>query len=298
MRRRLVTFDWALKRLLRSKANFDILEGFLTELFRRDVTVLEIIESESNKQTVDDKFNRVDIMVKLDSREIVIVEFQSTRDAAFFQRILYGTSKVVTEHMDAGMPYDKVFRVISVNVLFFGLGAGPEYIYHGQTTFKGFHTNEKRESTSITSSQLRDRPLSEIFPEYYLLDVRNFDDVARDSLDQWIYFLKNGKIPDEFNAQGIGKARRVFDLLGMSNEDRIRFEKYVDARRTLDSEMLTMRNEGVEVGIDIGLIEGRKEGIEEKAKEIALKMLDKYSNEQIAEITGLSVEDLALLRKE
>ena len=37
--RKLITFDWAMKRLLRSKANFEILEGFLSELLgeqRRD----------------------------------------------------------------------------------------------------------------------------------------------------------------------------------------------------------------------------------------------------------------------
>ena len=30
--RKLITFDWAMKRLLRSKVNFEILEGFLVEL--------------------------------------------------------------------------------------------------------------------------------------------------------------------------------------------------------------------------------------------------------------------------
>ena len=34
MPRRLISFDWALKRLLRSKAHFNILEGFLSELLR------------------------------------------------------------------------------------------------------------------------------------------------------------------------------------------------------------------------------------------------------------------------
>jgi hypothetical protein len=38
--RKLITFDWALKRLLRSKANFDILEGFFSELLKEDIKIL------------------------------------------------------------------------------------------------------------------------------------------------------------------------------------------------------------------------------------------------------------------
>ena len=34
--RTFISFDWALKRLLRDKANFDVLEGFLTTAIRRD----------------------------------------------------------------------------------------------------------------------------------------------------------------------------------------------------------------------------------------------------------------------
>lgn len=46
--RRLVSLDSALKELLRSKANFDILEGFPTFLLEKDIAILGILESESN----------------------------------------------------------------------------------------------------------------------------------------------------------------------------------------------------------------------------------------------------------
>jgi len=61
--RKLISFDWAIKRILRSKANFEILEGFLSELLFEDITILEILESESNQEQKDDKFNRLDIKV-------------------------------------------------------------------------------------------------------------------------------------------------------------------------------------------------------------------------------------------
>ena len=58
MKDRLVRFDWAMKKLLRNKANFEILEGFLSELLLQDVKIQNILESESNKQSEDDKKSR------------------------------------------------------------------------------------------------------------------------------------------------------------------------------------------------------------------------------------------------
>lgn len=59
-----VRFDWAMKRMLRDKANFAVLEGLLTVLLEEPIHILEILESEGNQQSEDDKFNRVDIKAK------------------------------------------------------------------------------------------------------------------------------------------------------------------------------------------------------------------------------------------
>ena len=140
--RKLITFDWAMKRLLRSKANFDILEGFLSELLDEDIVILEILESESNKEGKTDKFNRVDIKVKNSAGEFIIIEVQYDRELDYLQRILYGTSRVITEQMQESKPFSKLVKVISVNILYFDLGHGSDYIYHGTTTFRGKHLND------------------------------------------------------------------------------------------------------------------------------------------------------------
>ena len=61
--RKLVSFDWAVKRLLRSKANFEVLEGFLSELLFDDIKILEVLESESNKDNEADKYNNLKINI-------------------------------------------------------------------------------------------------------------------------------------------------------------------------------------------------------------------------------------------
>ena len=93
-----IRFDWAIKRLLRQKANFGVLEGFLSVLLDEKVEIIELLESESNQLAIDDKFNRVDIKAKNSKGEIIIVEVQNTRELTFLERILYGVAKAITEH--------------------------------------------------------------------------------------------------------------------------------------------------------------------------------------------------------
>lgn len=75
-----VRFDWAMKRLLRNKANHAVLEGLMTALLGEKFTILEFLESESNQETPEDKFNRVDILVENTRKELFIVEIQNTRE--------------------------------------------------------------------------------------------------------------------------------------------------------------------------------------------------------------------------
>src|SRR5208283_4804617 len=117
MQKPFVTFDWAIKKLLRSKANFGILEGFLSELLTsgKDLKIVRLLESESNKNDRNNKHNRVDILAELDSGELVLIEVQVNRESDFLQRILFGTSKVITEHIVQGDEYKKLKKVYSVN---------------------------------------------------------------------------------------------------------------------------------------------------------------------------------------
>ena len=140
---RYIRFDWAVKRLLRQKANFDVLEGFLTILLGEEVKIIELLESESNQQSVDDKFNRVDIKAKNSKGEIIIVEIQNTRELYYLERILYGVAKAITEHISLGERYYEVKKIYSISILYFDIGKGNDYLYHGQNSFTGVHTGDR-----------------------------------------------------------------------------------------------------------------------------------------------------------
>jgi len=291
-KRKLITFDWAMKRLLRSKANFGILEGFLSELLSDDIRILEVLESESNKETREDKFNRVDLKVRNQKDEIIIIEVQYDRQFDYLQRILYGTSRVVTEHLDENEPYSRIVKVISINILYFDLGQGEDYIYHGTTTFYGLHKHDELELNDGQKNIYGKEKIFELFPEYYLVRINNFDDIARTPLDEWVYFLKHEEVKDEFTAKGLQAAKEQLDILKLSDEERQAYRRYVDD--------LHLQASMVESSYGVGRLKGRKEGkaegMKEGMKKVALNLLDILDDATIAEKTGLTVEEIRELR--
>lgn len=288
MKNKLVRFDWAMKKLLRNKANFEILEGFISELLLQDVKIQNILESESNKQTSDDKQNRVDLLTETGSGELVLIELQVEGQYDYFHRMLYGTSKLITDNMDSGFSYDMVRKVISINIVYFDLGHGEDYVYKGITDFRGIH---KHDLLNLTNTQKKEfinlAQVSDIFPEYYILKVNGFNDIATSSLDEWIYFLKNSEIKSEFKAKGLNKASVELDVMKLSKEDRSDYEKYIEDRRITESSIKT------------SWVEGKAEGKVEGKLEIAREMIkDGESNDRIKKYTGLYDEVIDTLRDE
>lgn len=296
-KRRLISFDWAMKKLLRSKANFDILEGFLSELLKDDIHILEILESESNKDHFHDKFNRVDLKVRNRDNEIIIIEVQYERELDYLQRILYGTSKVITEHFGESAPYAEIVKVISVNILYFDLGQGEDYVYHGSTIFTGLHKQDVLQLSEDQQTLYGNHSIRRIFPEYYLLKVNNFNDIARDGLDEWIYFLKNEEIREDFSAGGLKKAKQELDILKLPETERAAYERYQDNLHYQASMFESSYTIGMEKGMQKGMEKGMEKGEKKKAIEIAENLIDVLDVEIIAAKTGLTEEEIKALKR-
>jgi predicted transposase/invertase (TIGR01784 family) len=303
-KRKLISFDWAMKKLLQSKANFEILEGFLSELLRDDVRIQEILESESNKEAVRDKFNRVDLKVKNAAGDILIIEVQYDREFDYLQRIFFGTAKSVTEHMREGKAYSEIQKVISVSILYFDLGQGTDYVYHGTTSFKGLHNSDLLRLSGEQQALFGKDEVHELLPEYYLIKVNSFDDIAKDTLDEWIYFLKNEEIRDEFSAKGIKKAKQELDIMKSSDEERRAYAAYQEdlhyQASMVESTWTAGMMKGKKEGIEEGLKEGEEKGRKEEKKAIASSLLESglLDMEKIATMTGLTVEEVEVLKLE
>lgn len=222
----LIRFDWALKRLLRNKANYKVLEGFMSELLNEEITIINISESESNQETEDDKFNRVDLLVENSKKELTIIEIQQLNEYDYFHRILYGTSKLISEYLKLGEPYSNIRKVYSVNILYFDLGQGEDYIYHGKTDFEGIHKHDKLILSETQTEKFHKYKPEQIFPEYYIIKVNRFDDNAKSALDEWIYYLKNDEIKDDFRAKGLLEAKEILKIENLNEEDRRAYKRY------------------------------------------------------------------------
>ena len=281
MSKKLISFDWAIKRLLRNKANFVVLEGFLSELLFDNIKIEQILESESNQETDDDKFNRVDILTHNSKNELIIIEIQSTYEIDYFHRMTYGVSKSIAENLKLGEKYSAIKKVISVNIVYFDLGQGQDYIYKGKTDFRGLHQNdllglsEKQKSTFLKDN------VSDIFPEFYLLKVNQFNDNAKDTLDEWVYFLKNSEVKDEFKAKGLKEAGEVLDIMRLPKSDEYNYNRYLDSLHLKASEIFSLQTEA-----------------EFKLKEeIAINGINEgFDNLTISKITKLSIEKIEELR--
>ncbi|MEO5327494.1 MAG: Rpn family recombination-promoting nuclease/putative transposase [Magnetococcus sp. THC-1_WYH] len=295
--RQLISFDWALKRLLRSKANFEILEGFLSELLREDVRIVEILESESNKETRNDKFNRVDLKIKNTQDEIIIVELQYEREWDYLQRLLFSTAKTITEHMTEGKPYASVVKVITISILYFDLGRGSDYVYVGNTSFRGLHTLEELALDEGQKALFQRPSVAAIFPEHYLIKVKNFDDIARNTLDEWVYFLKNSDIRDNFTARGLKEAKEKLDVLQLPETERMAYERYQEELHDQASFVLSTYGagkwEGRQEGEQIGEQRGKAEMLTSQLQR-RFGNLPEWANEKIAKAEPSSLEEWSL----
>ncbi len=281
----LIRFDWAVKRLLRNKANFVILEGFLSELISEDIKIKNILESESNKEDKYQKFNRVDIIVENNNGELIIVEIQNDQEHDYLLRILFGTSILLVNNIDEGTDYAQIKKIISVNIVYFDLGQGDDYIYHGTTKFEGIHKHDILKLSKGQESLYRTDNISKIYPEYYVIKVNQFNDIAKNTLDEWVYFLKTDEIKDEFNAKGIKEAKKQLDIMKLSEEERKEYTEYVEQQRY--ERNLIMSNFKV----------GKNEGIKERNLEIAKKCLLKgMSINDICDLTGLPKKEIEKLK--
>lgn len=287
MSKKLIRFDWAIKRLLRNKANFVVLEGFLSELLFDNIKIEQILESESNQEYDDDKFNRVDILTQNSKNELIIIEIQNTYEIDYFHRMAYGVSKSISENLKLGQKYLEIKKVISINIVYFDLGQGQDYIYRGRTDFKGLHQNDILGLSEKQKQTFVKQEVADIFPEYYLLKVNQFNDIAKDTLDEWVYFLKNSEVKDDFKAKGLKEANDVLDIMKLPADDQYGYNRYLDSLHLKASEVFSLQSEAEFKVREDEKIEIAKTGI-----------IEGISNELISKLTGLTIEKIQELRLE
>jgi hypothetical protein len=197
----------------------------------------------------------------------------------------YGTSKAISENLKKRAKYSEIKKVISINIVYFDLGQGQDYIYRGRTDFKGLHHNDILGLSEKQKQTFVKQEVADIFPEYYLLKVNQFNDVAKDTLDEWVYFLKNSEVKDNFKAKGLKEANEVLDIMRLPADDQYGYNRYLDSLHLKASEIFSLKSEAEYKVKELRSIEIAKTGISKG-----------YENQIIADLTGLTFEKIEELR--
>lgn len=276
-----IRFDWAMKRLLRDKANYGVIEGLLTTLLNEKITIRRMLESESNQEEEYDKSNRVDILAEDSKGRLILFEIQNNNEYAYFQRMLFGVSKLVTEYIRRGQGYENIRKIYSINIVYFALGAGKDIVYHGTTEFRGIHNNDILQLSPFQREKFEVDTVSQLYPEYYILRVNDFDKWSKYPLEQWIYFLNTGDIPEDADAPGLGEARKRLAIDSLTKAEKNAYYRHLDNVVILRDNITTERAEG--------RAEGRAEEKLEIARNLKACGVDVVT---IMSATGLSAEEV------
>ena len=202
---------------------------------------------------------------------------------------------MITEYINLGKAYGAIRKVYSIYIVYFNLGQGKDYVYHGKTEFVGEH--EPHDTLKLSSRQkenffgIKDKDLesmktpADLFPEFYILRVNDYNKVATTTLDEWMEFLKTGSISSKATAPGLPEARECLRVESLSQEDRKTYFRHLESVRHMKSLFDTSRDEGYQ--------EGLRKGITER---IALKLLALNTPiDIISQSTGLSIEEIKKL---
>lgn len=278
-----IRFDWAMKHMLRDKANFGILEGLVSVLLGEEVKIDEILESEGNQESERDKFNRVDIKARNSKGHIILVEVQLTRQLYYLERILYGVCKTITEHISIGDKYDQIKKVYSISILYCDYGRGDDYVYHGETRFKGIHTgNDLLVSTKEEGVIVQHLP-REVFPEYYLVRVNHYNKIPESPLDEWMTYLKTGKVKEDTRTPGLQEVKKKLQYLSMTPQERSEYDAHMDS--------IMVQNDVLDTA--------RDEGRDEERQLIAQNLISMgMTDEVISAATGLPADKVRTLREQ
>ena len=161
------------------------------------------------------------------------------------------------------------------------MGAGKDIVYHGTTEFRGIHNNDILQLSPFQREKFEVDTVSQLYPEYYILRVNDFDKWSKYPLEQWIYFLNTGDIPEDADAPGLGEARKRLAIDSLSKAEKNAYYRHLDNVVILRDNITTERAEG--------RAEGRAEEKLEIARNLKACGVDVVT---IMSATGLSAEEV------
>ena len=274
--------DLVVKRIFGNENNPRILISFLNAVIKpKDlIQSVQIMNNDIDKESIEDKFSRLDIKAKTNKNELINIEIQIKDEHNMIKRSLYYWSKMFEGQLTEGQKYDTLAKTICINILNFKCLKTKEA--HSIYRLKEINTNEE-----LTDLQ-----------EIHFIELPKLpkNEEIKDLFDAWMEFIENpisNKLQKaEMTIQEIKEAKN--ELLRLSANDKERM-KYEDRRAALLDKVSALEN-AEEKGIEIGKEIGKKEGEKNKAIEVAKNSLKAGLDiDTISSITGLDKNEIEKL---
>jgi predicted transposase/invertase (TIGR01784 family) len=290
----LISFDYAIKYLLKDKADYDIVEGFISALIGEEgykpVKIKSLLESESNKETRGLKKSIADLIVEDEDGNNYIIEIDRSYTDLFLHKACFNSSRLIVDNIGTNQDYLKIKKVFHINLLYFPLknfnSKAP--LHHGKVIFHEID-NLNPLDVHLTDSRKHHFDIHNVFPEYFIISIALFDGIVRKEIDEWLYMMQNSEVREDFKSPYMKKVAERLNILKMNQIERSKYYDYVSESLKGRDYIVSAREEGIQIG--------EAKGIEQGKIEIAKKMLTKNKTmEEIIELTELSYEQIEKLK--
>ncbi|TDG95720.1 Rpn family recombination-promoting nuclease/putative transposase [Cardinium endosymbiont of Culicoides punctatus] len=298
----IISFDYAIKYLLKDKNDYDIVEGFISAIIGsqgyKPVKIKSLLESESNRESKLLKRSIADAIVEDEQGNNYIIEIDRSYTKSFLHKACFNTSHLIVDHLGSNQKFLEIKKVFHINLLYFSFKDIKSPLHHGKVVF---HEIDKDHPIDM---HFMDRGMCtfdayNIFPEYFVISIPLFDDVIKQELDEWLYVMKHSKVEEDFKSPYMQKVAERLNVLKMSDEELERYNAYMHAVMKEHDYLVSAEAKGKEEGEKIGLEKGKIEGKIEERYTTALKMLQlNIDIDTIADITTLSKEEIISIVKE
>jgi predicted transposase/invertase (TIGR01784 family) len=277
----------------------EVLKSFLNALLPLQpdspITEIEYLNPELLPDIPELKFTMVDMRCRDKTGRQFLVEMQMLWADSFESRILLNACKAFSHQIGRGDTYDLLAPVYSLNIINQSFSGQSAVWYH---------------QYALNHQSLPGKRMNGL--EFVLIELPNFMPAnykERRITTLWLRFLKEIKnrstmIPQELlEVPEIAEAVEALKDSSYSREELEQYEKYWDILRTqqtfVNDALRKGRLEGQQIGQQIGEQLGQHIGEHKKAKYSAEKLIIRgFSNADIADITGLGIDEIEALRKE
>ena len=294
----LISFDYAIKYLLKDKGDYGIVEGFISALLNtigyKDVKIVALLESESNKEDSKSKRSLADVIVEDGDKNKYIIEIERNVKDSFIHKACFNTSRLIVDNLAQRADYTQIVKVFHISLLYFPIGNGP--IYHGKTIIHEIETSQKLNVHIKNQETDEVFDATEILPEYFFISVPLFNDRLEKEIDDWLYVMKYDDVPTNFHSPYMKQVAEKMSILKMTPGERESYSYYLKKLYNDRDEMQAAESRGIEKGMEEGLAKGLEAGQKNKAIEIARNLLSAGVGEDIiSSTTGLSESEIKSL---